>query len=68
MKSEDVFALAIRIAGLVTLIYLLSTAFMLIGSGMPWPMVIRAMALALLALWMIRGAPQLVRFAYPDRD
>ncbi len=66
MRSPEIFALVVRIVGLVSLTYLLATSFVFFGSGMPWLFVVRCIVWALVSLWMIRGAPQLVQFAYPD--
>lgn len=76
MKAKDIFKLAVRILGLVFIYYGLTalpiaasavvTAFMgahvlsflisLVMAG--WPLAI--------AYWLLRGAPLIARFAYPD--
>lgn len=66
MHPPDIFAVAVRILGLVSLMYLLATSFVFFGAGMPWLFVVRCIVWALVSLWMLRGAPQLVRFAYPS--
>jgi hypothetical protein len=68
MKSRDLFALAVRIAGLVSLMYLLATAVLFFAAGMALAFVIKTILWFLLSLWLIRGAPQLVRFAYPGEQ
>ena len=68
MKLRDVFALAVRIAGLVSLLYMLASAVMLFGVGMPWQFVVKTIIWFAFSLWLIRGAPQLVRFAYPESE
>lgn len=66
MHSQEIFAVVVRVIGLVSLIYLLATSFVFFGSGMPWLFVVRCIVWAVVSIWMLRGAPQLVRFAYPD--
>ena len=66
MKSQEIFALAIRIAGLISLLYLMAMTAMFAGIGMPVFFVLRTIAWAIFSLWLLRGAPQLVRFAYPS--
>jgi hypothetical protein len=68
MKPRDVFALIVRIAGLVSLLYILGSSFLLAGFGLPWPFMLRAVVWLVGSIWLLRGAPQLVRFAYPDSD
>ena len=68
MKLRDVFALAVRIAGLVSLLYMLASAVLLIGAGMPWQFVVKTIIWFAFSLWLLRGAPQLVRFAYPESE
>jgi hypothetical protein len=72
MKPKDLFSLAVRILGLVFLYHglsalptLLPTAFSRTVGGLfiavlmvGWPL--------LLAYWLLRGAPLLMRIAYPD--
>jgi hypothetical protein len=36
MKPRDVFALIVRIAGLVSLLYILGSSFLLAGFGLPF--------------------------------
>jgi hypothetical protein len=55
----------VRIAGLISLLYILATSIVLFGSSLPWRLVLRTVIWALVSLWLLRGAPQLVRFAYP---
>ena len=72
MKPKDLFSLAVRVLGLVFLYHGLSVlptllttalsrsigslfiAFVMVG----WPL--------LVAYWLLRGAPLLMRIAYPD--
>lgn len=76
MKARDLFGLAIRLIGLAFLYQSLSAVPMAIAAVSPgfkhfifsnlfpalfavgWPM--------LAAYWLIRGAPPLMRLAYPD--
>jgi hypothetical protein len=64
MKAKEQFALALRIIGVLGIIYLLRT---FIRSPEPQVvyLVIRVMC-ALIGLYLIRGAPLLVKFAYPE--
>ncbi len=66
MKPQELFAVAVRIVGLISLLYLLSTSVMFFAAGLPWLLVVKAIIWALLSIWLLRGAPELVRFAYPD--
>ena len=68
MKAHQGFALAVRIVGLIGLLYLVGSGIIFVGFGVPWFFVIRAITCALVCIWLVRGAPQLVRFAYPDTD
>jgi len=72
MKSKDIFGLAVRLLGLVFLYHgfsALPTTLPVVFSGsfgntiigiliVGWPLVV--------AYWLIRGAPLLMRIAYPD--
>ncbi len=68
MKPKDIFSLAIRILGLVFLYHGLSILPMMLSGGfrnllmaiimIGWPL--------LVAYWLLRGAPLLMRLAYPD--
>src|SRR5688500_639237 len=66
MTPIAIFALVVRIAGLVSLLYLLATSVLFFASGIHWRFVLRIIIWALFSLWLLRGAPQLVRFAYPE--
>lgn len=68
MTPQQAFALAIRIAGLVSLLYFCATAPFLVGVGAPVILYIRAAVWLVLTIWLLRGAPALVRFSYPGRD
>ncbi len=73
MNSKDIFSLALRILGLVFLYrglsglpIILPTFFGGIGNAIMcvltvgWPL--------LVAWWLLRGAPLIMRLAYPDSD
>ena len=66
MKPRNLFALAVRIAGLVSLLYMLANAVIFFGAGIRLVPIVKAIVWLALTLWLLRGAPQLVRFAYPD--
>jgi hypothetical protein len=65
MQAREQFALAVRIVGLLCLIYVLR-AFV----RSPWPEVVGylivRLACAVVGVYMVRGAPWLVNFAYPE--
>jgi len=64
MKPKEQFALALRIIGVLGITYVLRT---FIRNPSP-PLVYVAIRLvfAVAGLYLIRGAPLLVKFAYPD--
>ena len=66
MKPSELFGVAVRIIGLMGLLYLVSNAVVFIGTGAPWQLVVRTILLLLLSLYLLRGAPHIVRFAYSD--
>jgi hypothetical protein len=68
MKSREVFGLAIRISGLFCLLYLLTTGILFVGFAGSFFLLAKAVAILALSIWLLRGAPQLVRFAYRDND
>lgn len=68
MKPREAFGLAVRIIGLVSLLYFFATTAFLFSFGMPWQFVVRAILWLAASLWLLRGAPQLVRFAYPHSE
>jgi hypothetical protein len=65
MKPHELFAVAVRVVGLVSLIYLLGCATLFVAAGVSWLFIVRTLVWLVLSLWMLRGAPALVRFAYP---
>ncbi len=76
MKPQDIFKLAVRLLGLVFLYHVLQTAPMVVGElcqavlrlevvmTLPglvmigWPLAV--------AYWLLRGAPLIMRIAYPE--
>ena len=66
MKPHELFGVAVRVAGLVSLIYMLGSAMLLVAIGLPWLFIVKMIVWLLLSIWMLRGAPALVRFAYPN--
>ena len=66
MKPQDIFAVAVRVVGLVSLLYLLSTSLIFFAAGLPWLLVLKSIVWAIISIWLLRGAPQLIRFAYPN--
>jgi hypothetical protein len=68
MKSSDLFALAVRIVGLVSLLYMIGSALMLFGASIPLFLVVKEVVWLLVSIYLLRGAPHLVRFAYPERN
>jgi hypothetical protein len=66
MSPRDLFAVAVRTAGLISLFYLLQSVLLLLGVDMQWTSIVRSLVWLILTLWLLRGAPALVRFAYRD--
>jgi hypothetical protein len=68
MKPPQLFALIVRVVGLLSLLYMLGSTVLLAGIGLSWLFAVKAILWLLLSLWLLRGAPGLVRFSYPDAD
>ena len=66
MKPHELFGVAVRIAGLASLIYMLANVVLFFAVGLPWLFIVKTIAWLILSLWMLRGTPALVRFAYPN--
>ena len=64
MKAKEQFALALRIIGVLGILYLLRTFVRNPSPAMVY-LGIR-LGFVLIGVYLIRGAPHLVRFAYPD--
>jgi hypothetical protein len=66
MSPRDLFAVAVRTAGLISLFYLLESVLLLLGVELQWPVIVRSVVWLILSIWLLRGAPALVRFAYRE--
>jgi len=69
MKPKDIFILVIRVLGLVFLYHGLSALVPLLFSAAILPFAVSALMVVwqlLLAYWLLRGAPLLMRIAYPE--
>ena len=64
MSSKEQFALIVRIIGTLAIIYIVRRV---VKTCTLEPLQIVRLLSALIALYMIRGAPLLVRFAYPEK-
>ncbi len=64
MNAKEQFALALRIIGVLSLMYILR-AFIRFPSLAPATLIIK-LACAAVGVWLIRGMPLLVKFAYPE--
>ena len=60
--------MAVRVIGLVNLIYMLASALLLFGSGFAVMFLLRIILWAAFSIWLLLGAPQLVNLAYPGND
>lgn len=73
MKPSEVFGVVIRAIGLVVVVWavgILGFALMNLVGGGPASVVglsIIGIPVLLFGLWLLRGAPAVVRFAYPSR-
>jgi len=65
MNPKEQFALVVRIIGLLGVIYLIRH-IVKIGVDTP-PLLIVRLVSTVIGLYMVRGAPLLVKFAYPDK-
>lgn len=65
MTPRAAFALAVRIIGLISLLYAINFLFFSFASIYA---VIRAVLWIAVSVWLLRGAPQLVSFAYRDGE
>jgi hypothetical protein len=69
MKASEVFALIVRVVGLLCLIYLvrnLANYWIYEGPLREAPYYITRVVYLAIGIYLIRGAPQLARFAFPD--
>jgi hypothetical protein len=73
MKPAEIFGIIVRTIGLLMIVpATLSGAYGLLGALMGGPTVtiaifVLSFPLVAVGLWMLRGAPSLVEFAYPSR-
>jgi hypothetical protein len=68
MTTRSLFSLAVRIIGLISLIYCINSLIGLIGIDIPWQLIIKEVIWFLFSIWMLRGAPLIVRFSYGDGE
>ena len=78
MKPRDILNLAVRLMGLIflyqglqalpTAVVQLCGAIPNVNSGMIFPSVVMAGWPLLVAYWLLRGAPPIMRTAYPDSE
>jgi hypothetical protein len=66
MNTKEHFALALRIIGVLSLMYVLRT-FVRNPSPAIAILIVR-LACAAVGVWLVRGMPPLVKFAYPDSE
>ena len=64
MKGREQFALLLRVIGLLGIVYIVR-AFVRIPMPNIVPLVARVVC-ALIGVYLVRGAPALVKFAYPE--
>ena len=64
MKAKEQFALALRIIGVLGVMYVLRSFVKNPAPGIVF--VIVWLVCAIIRVYLIRGAPQLVQFAYPE--
>jgi hypothetical protein len=67
MHSKDLFALVLRIVGVVGIIFVIRQLDFVMEMGTPKAgyLVLKLVYLAI-GIYLLRGAPMLVRFAYPE--
>lgn len=68
MKASELFGVAVRTVGLVSLIYMLGGALVLFGVRMSFGFVVKELLWLALSLYLLRGAPHVIRFAYGRSD
>jgi hypothetical protein len=66
MKPAELFGVAIRTIGLISIIYMIGSSTILFGGRMSFGFWLREILWLALSLYLLRGAPHVVRFAYPD--
>ena len=65
MSQKELFAVIVRVIGVLALIYIGRRVVLI--HAWEWPMIARAISV-IVAVYMIRGAPLLVNFAYPEKS
>lgn len=66
MKASELFGVAVRTVGLISLLYMIGGSFLLFGMSMSFGFFVRQIIWAALSIYLLRGAPLVVRFAYGD--
>jgi hypothetical protein len=66
MKASELFGVAVRTVGLMSLLYMIGGSFLLFGMSMSFGFFVRQIIWAALSLYLLRGAPHVVRFAYGE--
>src|SRR5258708_31761575 len=65
MKPRDLFALAVRIAGLVSLLYMLASTLLFFGLGLSWIFVVKTIVWLPVSPSLLPGPPPLVPLPSP---
>jgi hypothetical protein len=68
MTPRALFSVGVRLIGLISLIFVCNSALGLIGIQVPWELVLKIILWFFLSIWMLRGAPLIVRFSYHDGE
>jgi hypothetical protein len=72
MKSKDIFGIVVRVVGLLALLSGLGGAYAAFSVFSFGRLLLRALLYGIpylaVSLYLLRGAPHLVRFAYPDES
>ena len=69
MNSKELFALFLRVVGVLGILFIVRHALQLSPSCATWPVfsIVKWVISGLVGLYLIRGAPLLVRFAFPAK-
>ena len=65
MKPSEVFGVVVRSVGLLLLVSVANMPLMLVAQP---GLLIIAIPMSVIGIWLLRGAPALIHFAYPQRD
>jgi len=65
MNSKDLFALSLRIVGVLGITYVIRNCVRVTSTD-AFYLVLR-LVYVIIGLYLIRGAPMLVKFAYPEK-